>query len=291
MKYEYFMLIADIRIKITSPLPLGFLGSVLGKAKDTDAVDVIYNIVVIDHPLPDISSEHPIIYGEKGSAVFLYGEKEIRRFQVAHQRGVYNVYLHRPDVEKSVYDLYMSVQCIDAMKNSFRFINMFSIENVLLESGGIMLHSVVMEHKGQAILLTAPSGTGKTTHSNIWNKLYDIKILNGDKALIQKKNGAYHAYGSPYAGSSGLYLNEGAPIAAIAVLRQAKANKITPLSPFSAYSALYSECTVNNWSERYISLASDVISDMISSIPIYKLECNMDDDAAVLLRDTVFGKE
>ncbi len=257
--------------------------------KSSDVVpDVTYSIVLTEDALPKHPCGYSSVYTDSLFGIFEKDGKELRRFSVAKNGGCDYVYLTKSDVCKNSYTLTMSHRCGELMKDSYRFINMFSIENILLEKNGIMLHSVVMSHKGKAVLLSAPSGTGKTTHSRIWQRLYGAEILNGDKALIRKQNGIYYAYGSPYTGSSGLNINKGEPIAAIAVLRQSKTNSITELTPRQAYSAIYGETTVNVWSEHFVSKVSDTVFDIASSVPTVQLNCNMENEAAEILHRHIF---
>ncbi len=289
MKKEYFISIADISARIISPMPLGFLDSMLKNyaLKASPQPDVTYEVILEDEERLKTLSSGKVLFDSASLTVYEGEFGDIRRFKIPKAGGLLGyIYVHGDS--NGNYIIKMSEECCLTMKDSYRFVNILSVENVLLGVNGIMLHAVVMEHRGRSILLTAPSGTGKTTHSSLWQKLYDTVILNGDKALIRPVDGEYFAYGSPFAGSSGINQNKGAPISAIAVLRQSKTNRITPLPAGKAYSALYSECTVNSWSEQYIDKLTDVLSDIIGKVPILLTECNMDDEAAILLHNYIF---
>ena len=66
-----------------------------------------------------------------------------------------------------------------------------------------MLHGVLMEWQGKGIILTASSGTGKTTHARLWREYENALIINGDRVLIRKEEGQWYAFGTPWSGSSG----------------------------------------------------------------------------------------
>ena len=63
----------------------------------------------------------------------------------------------------------------------------------VLNHHACVLHGVVMEYEGKGILVTAPAGTGKTTHTRMWRDWKHALILNGDRASA----GSWRAFGMP----------------------------------------------------------------------------------------------
>ena len=49
----------------------------------------------------------------------------------------------------------------------------------------LAIHSAAIIYDDKAYLFSAPSGTGKSTHANLWKDEYDCEILNGDVAIAQ----------------------------------------------------------------------------------------------------------
>ena len=82
-----------------------------------------------------------------------------------------------------------------------------NIEQVLNSYNTFLLHSSFIKWKDKAILFTAPSGTGKSTQADLWEKYENAEIINGDRSGIRKMDGKWTAYGLPIAGSSGIYKN------------------------------------------------------------------------------------
>ncbi len=291
MKNEYFISFADIKLRILSELPLGYFSTVISDFSYDPVLgyDHTYDIVLCDDILPDhpVHAE-PVFFCEVCN--IFRGElgEEIRVFRSAYYGGYHFIYVKK--LSDALYEMTMSRSCAERMRESYRFINMLCLENLLLDVNGFMLHSVVMKHKDRSILLTAPSGTGKTTHSKLWERLYGTEIVNGDKALIRKNNDTFYAYGSPLTGSSGIGINTCAPIGAIAVLKQAPVNSVTSLNLKDAYTAIYSQSTVNVWSNDFINRITDIVLDLVSSVPVFMLECNMEDEAAHTLYRSVFGE-
>lgn len=171
---------------------------------------------------------------------------------------------------------------------NFRIWNILHLENLLLESDALVLHCCWLEHDGQAILLTAPSGTGKTTHGNLWRKCFGSTIVNGDKALLQWANDRWLVRGYPFHGSAAECENKTMPLKAIVILRQGREDRIQRLSPMNRVRLLLSETTVNFFSEDHVNRACDLLTDLIGKADVPMLHCTMDDHAAHTLHDYLY---
>ena len=111
----------------------------------------------------------------------------------------------------------------------YTFRNIFQLlsgETLLLELGGLMLHASFIRWQGRGILFSATSGVGKSTQADLWARCCQAEVLNGDRAALRPGPDGWRAYGLPYAGSSGIYRNEDAPVAAIVLLLIAVASMI-----------------------------------------------------------------
>ena len=94
----------------------------------------------------------------------------------------------------------------------------------------LLLHGSVVVFHNSAFLFTAPSETGKTTHSLLWIKyLPDAYILNGDKPFVTT-GVPVKAWGSPWCGSEHYNRNEGVELKAICFLERAEKNRLTEIS-------------------------------------------------------------
>lgn len=105
------------------------------------------------------------------------------------------------------------------------FGNVLSMEKTILPFGGLMLHCALIEYEGRGIVFTAPSQTGKSTQASLWEKHRGARTLNGDRAVLRATEDGIFAYGSPWAGSSDLYIDRRVPLRAVIMLEQAKENR------------------------------------------------------------------
>lgn len=166
-----------------------------------------------------------------------------------------------------------------------------NLEHMLTALGAVSLHSSFITHCGQAILFSAPSGTGKSTQAALWERYAGAEQINGDRSVIRCVDGVWTAFGFPFAGSSGIYKNKSAPIRAIVVLRQAKDNTIERLGASEAFRLLYSETAIQRWNTQGHAAAVDLLIRLSAAVPVYRLCCTPDARAVELLQQTLSSQE
>jgi hypothetical protein len=179
----------------------------------------------------------------------------------------------------------------DMAHESSYLLNMLGLEKLLLCHRALILHASFIRWQGQGILFSAPSGTGKSTQASLWETHMGAKILNGDRAGIRYADGAWRAYGLPYAGSSRIFQNGSAPIRAIVVLKQGQENRIRPMGPMEALRALLPEFSAHRWDPVFMDKLLNVAAGLLRDVPVYCLECRPDSEAVQLLHNTLFNEE
>lgn len=162
-------------------------------------------------------------------------------------------------------------------------LNALAAEHLVLDAGGVVLHASYIVHNGKAILFTAPSGTGKSTQADLWKKLRDAEIINGDRAVIRMADGEALACGLPFAGSSEYCENVTAPLAAIVYLAQAPQTAISRLTGFRAFRRVWEGCSVNTWDRADVEKATKIVEQVIGQVPVYYLPCTPDESAVAAL--------
>lgn len=165
---------------------------------------------------------------------------------------------------------------------------LLGLENLLLQFGGLLLHSSFIRWQGQGILFSAPSGTGKSTQADLWARFEGAEVLNGDRSALRPVGGRWTAFGLPYAGTSGIYRNECAPVRAIVALRQAKRNRIRPMGASEAFRFLLPEFTIHRWDTEAYQKAMGLALALLAEVPVWLLECLPDRGAVELTKQTLF---
>ena len=167
------------------------------------------------------------------------------------------------------------------------FVNYFNLEHLFLRNAGLFLHSSHLNVNGRALLFSAPSGTGKSTQADLWAKYAGAEIINGDRSLLRKKDGVWHAYGCPMCGTSGIHKQGNEPIHAIVMLSQGTDNTVKKLTPGEAFQRMYPEITVPKWNRELVLRAMELLDDVMANVPIYAFSCTKDESAVTALREAI----
>ena len=155
-----------------------------------------------------------------------------------------------------------------------------SIAEQLYAYDALLMHGAVIGFEGKAYAFLAASGTGKSTHIRLWRKhLKDGVIpVNGDKPILRFENGILTAYGTPWAGKEGWQRNLGLPLAGICLLTRGEVNSLEKIEPTGALSRLMRQIYLPKSPDGAIATMA-LIDRMADRIPIYRLACNMTEDA------------
>lgn len=157
----------------------------------------------------------------------------------------------------------------------------------LLHYDACVFHGVVMEYQGKGILVMAPAGTGKSTHTNMWEEREHALILNGDRCLCRCVDGIWYAYGMPWAGSSEKILNMKTQIHAIVMLERDTKNHTEKMSDFYAelylLQRMFAPITRGNLQENAFRYAHDIAV----KVPVLKLMCRPDYESVDILKNAI----
>lgn len=155
----------------------------------------------------------------------------------------------------------------------------------------IAIHASVIVHSGRAVLFLGESGTGKSTHTRLWREhIAGARLLNDDSPIVRIPEGVPTVFGSPWSGKTPCYRNESYPIAAFVRLAQAPYNKIARLSVIQSIGALLPSCPpAFACDARLQDNICNTLSQSIARVPVYRLECLPNADAARLAFETTLG--
>jgi hypothetical protein len=162
----------------------------------------------------------------------------------------------------------------------------------ILDFDGMMLHSSAVVVDGNAYLFSAKSGTGKSTHTELWLKLFGDKayILNDDKPAIRYVDGALYAYGTPFSGKHDISRNTRVPLGGICFLSRAAENSICEMDKNDVIFNMLTQ-TLRRFPKERMDKMLTLLDKLLSNVGVYKLCCNMDISAAKLSYETMSGEK
>ena len=155
----------------------------------------------------------------------------------------------------------------------------------------IQFHSSLIDYQGHGLMFLGPSGIGKTTQAELWNKYRDALIINGDIVFVQETEESFLGWGTPWHGSSPYCENTNVPVEALIILKQAPENSIRKLEGFEKVTAVSNSVFYPRWLENGMELCLETLDHLLSKIPVYELSCRPDEEAVELTEKTIFGRE
>ena len=177
---------------------------------------------------------------------------------------------------------------VDVQSCHFIYWALFGV--AALSKQTVSIHASAVTLQGKTILFLGESGTGKSTHTDLWLRyIPNTKLLNDDSPFIRiETDCSIQVYGSPWSGKTPCYKNMHTPVAAFVRLSQAPHNRIQRLKGIDAIGALYPSCPYFFSIDKRLS--DDVytlLSAVLGKLPVYQLECLPNIDAAQLVYNTL----
>ena len=146
----------------------------------------------------------------------------------------------------------------------------------------LLIHASLVRNNGYGYAFIAKSGTGKSTHTQLWLKhIPGSDLMNDDNPIVRIIDNKAYIYGSPWSGKTPCYRDVKAPIGAITQIDRALHNSVERLSPTLAFTHLLPACSTMRWDKTVFRNTYDTVIKLIEVQPYnYVLHCLPDREAA-----------
>lgn len=150
----------------------------------------------------------------------------------------------------------------------------------LIKHQGILLHSSCIVVDGMAYAFSADSGTGKSTHTQLWLERFGDRayMLNDDKPAIRLIDGTVYACGTPWSGKYDYSTPAVVPLAGICFLERSEDNWIKKADTGRAVFNIFSQ-TVRNLNKDKMENLFDVLEQLFAKVPLFEMGCNITQQA------------
>lgn len=158
----------------------------------------------------------------------------------------------------------------------------------------LLMHASVIMNAGYGYLFLGKSGTGKSTHSRLWLKyIVGSDLLNDDNPAVRydEATDSVTVYGTPWSGKTPCYRNESVPVGAYLRLQQFPENIIHHEPGVKAFASVLSSCSTMIWDKPSYDSICNTVSRIAERIPVYRLQCRPDEEAARLSYSNISHKE
>lgn len=200
---------------------------------------------------------------------------------------------YKSDFEKEQITVAFSKETMAQMKEDYPYLSLGELEYIftgaafyeaLLNFNGFMLHSSGVVKDGYAYLFSADSGTGKSTHTGLWQKYFgkeNAVIINDDKPAIRMVDGKLYVYGTPWSGKTDQNINMRVPIGAIVFIERSKDNNWAKEIGVAEAIPLILEQTIRPKDKETMIKLLDMLDIVLRNVKIYKIGVDMSEDAVI----------
>ncbi len=157
-----------------------------------------------------------------------------------------------------------------------------------------VFHSATFDVNGVGVSFAAHSGTGKSTHMNLWQELLGEKmtVVNGDKPIVRFLNDEPeqpYAYGTPWNGKERLGCNMRTPLKHICFIERSETNHVEKIDKKLAIDRIFNQVYMPK-NPMAVMNTMQLIDRLLSCCDLWIIHCNMEKDAAKVAYETIFGK-
>ncbi len=150
-----------------------------------------------------------------------------------------------------------------------------------------VVHSASILYNEKAWLFSGSSGTGKSTHTRLWNKIYGTPFINGDLNMIGIDNDVPLVYGIPWCGTSEIFTPKTYPLGGITFLKQAPYNKADIPSDSEKTLLLARRMISPTWTENMLRKNLCFTEKLVMKTEIFRLLCTKDNEAAETIKKCI----
>ena len=149
------------------------------------------------------------------------------------------------------------------------------------------LHSASIRYQEMAWLFSGPSGTGKSTHTNLWKQHISAPAINGDLNLLAFQDGKPVVHGIPWCGTSEICDSHTWPLGGITLLKQAPDNRLISLEASKLRLAVLQRFISPLWTETMLQQATAFVEQLSPKIFLGKLGCTISPEAVYTIKAAI----
>lgn len=225
-----------------------------------------------------------------------YGNKNPYTILKDNERTIYSLSKDKQQVRLLIrHDLaYQQIQIElnrhliqDLPMTEYIFSGMMFLE-LAMHLGYLPVHAAALKIHDEVVLFSAPSGTGKSTHSRYWREVHpDVVSINDDKPILLVKKDETICYGSFFSGEDRINQNTTGKVKAIVLLSQGLDNKIEMVDPKTGLEEIIRNTLTPKLESTWDQTLKAIVT-LVNTIPIYKLHATNNHDSVHTIYQYLF---
>lgn len=216
------------------------------------------------------NGELTIIDAESKYVLFFPNKAQIEEIHLSKDGTLADIYCYPPYTDTFRDELFHAIR--------FLFLYLAQRHHMAV------LHSASFLYQDKAWLFSAPSGTGKSTHTNLWHEMLGVTLLNGDLNVLALENGQPTIHGLPWCGTSGISDTASHPLGGIILLKQAKEDHVEELSEDTKRLLVLQRLISPTWTPQMLSANLDLVDELADQIYIARLHCTKNFSAVDVMK-------
>lgn len=170
-----------------------------------------------------------------------------------------------------------------------------TVASWIVNNNAFVLHSACFDVDGVGVAFAAHSGTGKTTHMNLWKKLLGNRmiVVNGDKPIVRffdNEPDIPYAYGTPWNGKEHMGCNMRTKLKHICFIERSQTNYTEKIDKAEIVDRIFNQVYIPKDPVAVMN-TMQLIDRLLSQCNLWKIHCNMDIEAAEVAYKTIFSEK
>lgn len=223
------------------------------------------------------------------SALFESTKEYCKEYLVVDEKTDYSVMLIPSDItyeqkKSKAEDLKEGIPVRNFSENYLETLALYrKIAELIIDDNIMLFHGSVLSIDGKGYIFTAKSGTGKSTHSQLWREVFGERVvmINDDKPLLKITSEGVIAYGTPWDGKHRLSTNTSVLVNGICILNRDSVNHIEKTDKKQAYAMMVQQSYHSKRADKMMKILT-MIDQIFNHVNIYELGCNMEKEAAIV---------
>jgi hypothetical protein len=167
--------------------------------------------------------------------------------------------------------------------------NIFLLQHSFISHQGLVIHAGGGSIQGKGMVFAAPSGTGKSTLTQLLLSSPQNRLFSEERLIIRLVDADWNVWGTPWSGENNIARNESAPLSALVFLSQSEKTKITELTPSAGLHRLLQVVSIPWYSEEWTNKGLAVCESLIQDIPMFELAFRPDQSAVQAVEELASG--
>ena len=166
------------------------------------------------------------------------------------------------------------------------------VSDALMAADRVIMHAVALRWRDKAWLISAPSGTGKSTQFKHLNALRpgEFTVICGDRPVLSFHDNEIIVHPSPWNGKESWHGADAAPLGGIILLRRGEENRLEAAQPREIALEIYAQFIQSCREPDKIRWVADMETRMLDAVPLWRLTTNTVPDSTRLLLESVFSE-